>query len=147
MSASWPAWTQDNLAAKPLHIHPFEYLSQQPYNSISRWTATSIKGAVLTAVITAPYEVYAAQAPKIQAFGERLVLSQHLQWLIGSAPKPKNFPSSFVYHYNGEDYHVYIVRRGPNKQEFIIAYTIRGEDDDAEIYWGVRDDRSCPLTR
>jgi hypothetical protein len=40
MSASWPAWTQDNLAAKPLHIHPFEYLSQQPYNSISRWTAT-----------------------------------------------------------------------------------------------------------
>jgi hypothetical protein len=41
MSASWPAWTQDNLAAKPLHIHPFEYLSQQPYNSISRWTATN----------------------------------------------------------------------------------------------------------
>jgi hypothetical protein len=113
----------------------------------SSFLRNAIKGAVLTAVITAPYEVYAAQAPKIQAFGERLVLSQHLQWLIGSAPKPKNFPSSFVYHYNGEDYHVYIVRRGPNKQEFIIAYTIRGEDDDAEIYWGVRDDRSCPLTR
>nr|WP_261360646.1 RHS repeat-associated core domain-containing protein [Aeoliella straminimaris] len=112
-----------------------------------------IKGAVVSAIVTYPYDLYAATADDIEAFGVRVFSCEAYQILMEKARSEGNkSDSAEILQPDGSVIYVQIVPRVDPKDGGMRCYIIARrtyydeEGNPQEMEWIVRDDKSCPAT-